>query len=312
MTFSIIIPVYNVENYLRVCLDSVLNQSFTDWEAICVNDGSTDGSAAILEDYAKQDSRFTVIAQANGGLSAARNTGLDAAQGDYVLFLDSDDWLESDALRILSESISDEDLLCFTGRRYFEKNGEFEIADHLVPASYASGWEYYSRNALNHRNFAFVCVVLRCYRRSYLLDHGLRFKTGIYHEDNLFTPLACYYAGKVKVIPDVLYDYRVRESSIMTSRSLKHWEDVLRIANELAGFFIPKEGLEKKTVYQALTHHYQMAFANVTPAEDKSLLPLINWPYYKAVSRTKPRHRVLYLALRISPRLFRAIIKQPV
>lgn len=310
MRFSIIIPVYNVENYLRVCLDSVLNQSFTDWEAICVNDGSTDGSASILDTYARQDSRFTVIAQANGGLSAARNTGLDAAQGDYILFLDSDDWLEPDSLKIISESISDEDLFCFNGRRYFEKNGEFELEDHLAPASYTSGWEYYSCNALNHRYFAFVCVVLRCYRRSYLLDHELRFKTGIFHEDNLFTPLACYYAGKVKVIPDVLYDYRVRESSIMTSRSLKHWEDIIRIANELAGFFIPKEGLEKKTVYQALTHHYQMAFANVPPAEDKSLLPLINWPYYKAVSRTKPRHRVLYLALRISPRLFRAVIKQ--
>ena len=311
MLVSIIIPVYNVGKYLRVCLDSVLNQSFTDWEAICVNDGSTDGSASILEEYAKLDGRFTVIAQANGGLSAARNTGLDAAQGDYILFLDSDDWLEPDALRILSESITDEDLLCFNGRKYFEKSSEFEVADHFEPADYTKGWEYYSRNALNHRNFAFVCVVLRCYRRSFLLDHGLRFKTGIYHEDNLFTPLACYYAGMVKVIPDVLYDYRVRESSIMTSRSLKHWEDIIRIANELAGFFIPKEGLEKKTVYQALTHHYQMAFANVTPAEDKSLLPLVNWSYYKAVSRTKPRHRVLYLALRISPRLFRAIIKQP-
>ena len=84
---TIVIPVYNVELYLRECLDSVLNQTFTDWEAICVNDGSVDGSTAILEEYAAKDYRLKVVTQANAGLSAARNTGLRRAQGDYVLFL---------------------------------------------------------------------------------------------------------------------------------------------------------------------------------------------------------------------------------
>ena len=158
MTFSVLIPVYNVENYLRVCLDSLLSQSFTDWEAICVNDGSSDGSAAILKDYASKDSRFSVITQANGGLSAARNTGLDAAKGDFILFLDSDDWLEPNALKILSENLQEEDLLCFNGRRFFEESGQFEEADQLHPEVFETGWDYYSRNALCHRNFAFVCV----------------------------------------------------------------------------------------------------------------------------------------------------------
>ena len=309
MLFSIIIPVYNVEKYLRDCLDSVLNQSFTDWEAVCVNDGSNDGSAAILAEYASKDGRIITITQANGGLSTARNAGLETAKGDYVLFLDSDDWLEPDAVQDIAKNLQDEDLLCFNGKRFIEETGQFEEADHLQPEVFSSGWEYYSRNALCHRTFAFVCVVLRCYRRSFLLNHSLRFKTGIYHEDNLFTPLACYYAGKTSVISDILYDYRVRQSSIMTSRSLKHWKDIIGIANELSGFFIPKEGIEKKTVYQALTHHYQVAFASATPAEDKELLPLVNWRYYKTVSQTKPRHKLLYSALRISPRLFRAFLK---
>ena len=142
MLFSIIIPVYNVENYLRDCLDSMLNQSFADWEAICVNDGSTDGSSTILDDLASKDSRVTVISQPNGGLSAARNTGLKAAQGDFVLFLDSDDWLEPDALKILSDNLKDEDLLCFNGRRYLEESKRYENADHLVSEVYASGWDY--------------------------------------------------------------------------------------------------------------------------------------------------------------------------
>lgn len=310
MMFSLIIPVYNVEKYLRECLESVLCQTYGDWEAICINDGSTDGSATILEEYAAKDSRFKVISQANGGLSAARNSGLEAASGDYVLFLDSDDYLGKDALRIIADNLSDEDLLCFSGRRFFEESGKYEKADVLPQESFETGWEYYSKHALDKRNFAFVCVVLRCYRRAYLLENRLRFKPGIYHEDNMFTPLACYYAKKVKIIPDVLYDYRVRGSSIMTTRSLKHKEDILTIANSLAAFFVPQAGIEKTTVYKALTHHYQSVFIDkVSRKEERHLLSMVDWKLYKTVSRTKARHRVQYLALRISPSLFRLIAK---
>ena len=90
---SIIIPVYNVEKYLRRCLDSVLGQTFPDWEAICVNDGSPDGSRAIVEEYAKADPRFILYDKPNGGLSDARNFGLSKAGGEYVVFLDSDDFI---------------------------------------------------------------------------------------------------------------------------------------------------------------------------------------------------------------------------
>ena len=88
---SIIIPVYNVEKYLRRCLDSVLNQTFQDWQAICVNDGSPDNSAVILDEYAKRDSRFVVVHKENGGSSDARNAGMKHATGDYIMYLDSDD-----------------------------------------------------------------------------------------------------------------------------------------------------------------------------------------------------------------------------
>ena len=100
--FSIIIPVYNVAQYLRECLDSVLAQTFGDWEAICVDDGSTDGSAAILDEYAAKDARFRVIHQENAGVSAARNAALDAAKGEFFLFLDGDDLLRNDALEMFA------------------------------------------------------------------------------------------------------------------------------------------------------------------------------------------------------------------
>ena len=98
---SIIIPVYNVEKYLRRCLDSVLNQTFQDWQAICVNDGSPDNSATILEEYAQRDSRFVVVTKKNGGSSDARNVGVKRAQGEYILFVDSDDFIHPQTLELM-------------------------------------------------------------------------------------------------------------------------------------------------------------------------------------------------------------------
>lgn len=299
MKFSVIIPVYNVEAYLQACLGSVLNQTFEDWEAICVNDGSTDNSAAILEEYGHKDSRFKIFSQSNGGLSAARNTGLKAAAGDYVLFLDSDDWLEGNALEIVSKSLADEDMLCFSGRRFFEKESRYHEADQLHPRSYITGMDYYNENALSNRDFAFVCVVLRAYKRGFLLSHELWFKEGIFHEDNLFTPLACYYAKRVKVIDVCLYDYRVRANSITTTGNVKRLRDLLETANTLAAFFISKDGFDKTTVYRAITHHYQVVFAKAQGEERKGLKNLCDWHSYHKVSRTKLRHRMNYWKNRI-------------
>ena len=300
MRFSVVIPVYNVEHFLRDCLESVLNQSFADWEAVCVNDGSTDGSAAILEEYTEKDSRFKVLSQPNGGLSAARNAGLKVAQGEYVIFLDSDDWLEPHALQTLSNNLDGEDMLCFSGRRFFEETGEFRPADQLTGKVYMSGMAYYNENALSHRDFAFVCVVLRAYKRSFLVNNRLGFKVGVYHEDNLFTPKACCCAGKVRQIADCLYDYRVRANSIMTTTDVKRLRDLLGIANELAGFFIAQSGFDKTVVYRAITHHYQVAFVNVSKKDRKELKRLCDWKLYHKVSRTKLRHRVNYWKYRLA------------
>lgn len=310
MKFSIIIPVYNVAQYLPKCLDSVLAQTCADFEAVCVNDGSTDNSLEILEEYQKKDSRIKVVSQQNGGLSVARNTGLSHAHGDYVFFLDSDDWIELDALKILSENLSGEDMVCFGGRRYLEEKGTYEEPDKMEYESDLTGWEYYSRHALESRKFAFVCVVLRLYRRQFLLENGLKFTEGIYHEDNMFTPVACYYANKVKLIPDCLYDYRVRGNSIMTTRSIKHNKDILFIANTLSEFFVTKTDIDKTIVYRSLTQHYQAVFQNTKPEDDKALLSYVDWKLYKTVSRTKLRHRVLYSAMRISPKVFRWVLRK--
>lgn len=301
MKFSIVVPVYNVEAYLDNCLASLQAQDFADFEVICVNDGSTDRSREILSAWASKMPQIRLIDRENGGLSAARNTGLAAATGDYVVFVDSDDWVESSMLSRLAEETRDEDMLCFACRK-----SDSGATDTLLPEQ-SDGWSYYSRHALEHREVPFVCVWQRCYRREFLMDNNLRFREGVLHEDNEFTPRACLYAKSIKVIPNVLYNYRVRPGSIMTTRGLRSKESLITIGNELSELFSNENGIDKPIVYQALTQCYQMAFVNNTHEEDQYLLPLVNWQCYRRVSRTKTRHRLQYLALRISPTLFRFI-----
>lgn len=294
MRFSVIIPVYNVEPYLRDCLDSMLNQTCSDWEAVCVNDGSTDGSAAILEEYANKDHRFRMVTQANGGLSSARNSGVDVSIGEYLLFLDSDDWLESNALETIGKALEGEDLLCFSGRRFMESTKTYNAPDDLAEKTYGSGMDYYNENALAHRDFAFVCVVLRAYRRDFLVNNGLRFKEGIYHEDNLFTPMVCSQAKSVRVINACLYDYRIRANSITDGNQEKRNSDMMFIANELALFFTAKLGFDKTVVYRAITHHYQRVFFETPQDKRREMKSKCNWRLYRTVSRTKLRHKYNY------------------
>ena len=213
---SIVIPMYNVEKYIGDCLESILHQSFTDYEIIVVDDGSTDGSAEITGSILREVVPHRFIKQPNAGLSAARNTGLKAANGEYVFFLDSDDWLEKDALERLAKHIHGEDLICFSGRKWYQDTQMYEVADELQSVTYPTGWEYYNENALQSRRFPFVCAVLRLYRRKFLMEKKLYFTEGIYHEDNMFTPYVCLYAQATKVVNERLYAYRIPGGSITT------------------------------------------------------------------------------------------------
>jgi len=307
MFFSIIIPVYNVEQYLQDCLTSVVAQTNSDCEVICVNDGSTDGSLTILKEFQNRYNQITVITQQNKGLSGARNAGILAAKGDYLFFLDSDDWIEPNALKILAQKQRGEDLVCFNGRRLFE-DGRTEEPDGGIEESQLKGWEYYCKYALVRRKFHFVCSVLRLYRREYLLENNLLFEEGIYHEDNLFTPLACYYAQTVKVIPDCLYIYRIRKGSITQSANVQRLYDMIRVANKLSTFFIPITDIDKTQLYREIAGEY---FGTFMPEKlklygnrDASIKKLINWKSFKEVS-TYPRHRRIYVLLSLSPHLFR-------
>jgi hypothetical protein len=160
--------------------------------------------------------------------------------------------------------------------------------------------DYYNENALLTRDFAFVCVVLRVYKREFLIQNNLFFANDNSYEDNLWVPIMLYHAHTLNVIPDSLYIYRFREGSKMHNDSLARKKDLLEVANHLARFFIPTRGFVKTVLYRSLTHHYQVVFVNAGKVERKELKNLCDWSLYKTVSRTKLRHRINYLRNRLS------------
>ena len=219
---SVIIPVYNTEKYLRECLDSVVNQTLKDIEIICVDDGSTDGSLTILEKHREKDPRITVFTQPNSGQSAARNTGMRYARGEYIYFIDSDDLIELNTLEKAARVASDNDLDIIT----FEQGTFYETEQlkQLLPVRYKhmseatgiiSGVQY--MKALRDQGIFAVSVCIALWRRDFLKEHGIIFKEGIIHEDNLFQFQAFMAAERVMRITETLYYRRVRADSTMTS-----------------------------------------------------------------------------------------------
>ena len=301
--FSIIVPVYNVEAYLDRCLESVCHQDFEDYEIICIDDGSTDHCGAMLDERAVNDSRIMVIHQLNGGLSAARNVGTAKASGEWLLYVDSDDHINRRSLSILYSYIQNYtgqkplDMICFGGSRgYCTENATKEV-DSM------SGWEYFQSYSPVEARIPFMGVVQRLYRKKYMVENNITFREGIYHEDVLFTPIACYYAKNILIVPDILYYIETREGSITTTRGLKHYLDTITCANELADFFIPKTDIEKEVIYQRITYYYKIEFTNCTRQESPLLRKSINWRSLKKVSTTNLRNRLQYLLLRIDPRM---------
>ena len=222
---SVIIPVYNVEKYLRECLDSIVNQTLREIEIICVDDGSTDGSPEILREYGEKDCRITIISQENRGISSARNHGADIASGEYFYFMDGDDILERDALSRLYQ-LSEEkslDVLYFDGKSFFETEELKEIKKNYI--TYYARKGDYSR-VMTGPQMLHEMIAMDEYRSSLCLQfissvhyrqENLRFEEGIIGEDNIFTFQCIMPAHRVYHMKEAFFHRRVRGNSVMTS-----------------------------------------------------------------------------------------------
>ena len=266
---SIIIPVYNIKDYVADCIESVISQDYRNLQIIIVDDGSSDGSEDICDEYALKDDRIVVIHKTNEGLSSARNAGINVADGEYIYFLDGDDSLTPDAISILVNEIekgvydavmfeavkSDEDSIG-TEQGYFEKNNDY-TAIHDGKKLFAE---------LKQNNEYTCCPVLFFIRRASL---SIQFED-IIHEDELFTPEFLYSIKNISYIPKQLYIRRIRPDSITTKKKssvnflcmrkviyklhdvknidgplVKHICDLYRTVDRMYSRFTPEE---KKTV----------------------------------------------------------------
>ena len=223
---SVIVPVYNVEKYLRECLDSITAQNYDNYEVICVNDGSTDKSLEILDEYALKYEYIRVVSKDNGGLSSARNCGIEKATGDYLYFLDSDDMLADE--NVLSDMAyyvqkDDLDILYMDGRSFYEseelnkKSPGYEkaytsVCDYGI---YETGLELFAVFAKHHDFRVQACM--QCIKKEFIDRYSLRYLEGIIYEDNLFFFKSIISADKVRHIKRVVMHRRVREGSIMQS-----------------------------------------------------------------------------------------------
>ena len=223
---SVVVPVYNMEKYLRDCLDSILGQTMRDMEILCVNDGSTDASQTVLEEYAARDDRIRIIRQENMGLSAARNTGARNAGGKYLYFMDSDDILEREALATLYERAERDDLtIVYFDAVSFADGGmdeaqiehyrDYYIRSHPYDGAY-SGAALMAAMSENGEYRSSAC--LQMVRRRFFLDHELWFIPGIIHEDNAFTFRSMVEAERVGYVGSAFFHRRVRPRSIMSSQ----------------------------------------------------------------------------------------------
>lgn len=300
MKLSIIIPAYNAEAYLPQCLDSILAQEHQGCEVIVVDDGSTDGTAALLERYPD----VKVVHQENHGMSTARNRGLDEARGEYILFVDSDDLLTDGALATLVAEFGGEDIIAFNARKLHDATGEQTYRPTIREPETTDGWTYFCRHRLEAMDIHFVCIWQRAYRRQFLIDNNLRFADGLRRaEDDLFTTQAMLRAKSVRTITDCLYTYRVRQGSITRSANPSLEADSLRVHRMLEELFLPMEKKDKRALYQVLASNY------ITRLAKGDTLSPDEWHRFRQECVT-PRHRRLYRLTRLHPTLLRIYLNR--
>ena len=299
---SVVIPVYNVEEYLAECLDSVLNQSIRDIEVICVNDGSTDGSLKLVLEYADRDDRITVFDQENAGLSAARNAGTDLSRGEYLYFLDSDDYLVPGTFEKLLTVAREQntDILYFGAESFFE-DGELEqkhnnyvnFYQRRPTFSHPVSGDIFLLDQLQKWLFR-SSVPLQFIRREFLMESGIRFRSGILHEDELFSCLLAAKSRRSLCVSDSFYMRRVRANSIMTAEyTARKFSGFFMVATTLMSSAVTDTGLSQ-TARDAVSFHANKILQDAKntyrklPQSEKDkimdLLPPEFQPFYREMS----------------------------
>ena len=274
MFFSVIIPVYNVERYLRECVDSILSQTFDSYEIILVDDGSSDGSSAICDLYAETDNRVKVIHKANGGQSSARNAGTEIAQGTYIIYIDSDDFImDCDFLQKVAKAAEGKDIVFFKHKKFFDKTKEFAEYTYSF-AGISNEEDAYTDKLMEmiRRDAFFGMPWNKCIRRSVIMQEHIHFEEGLTGEDMDWIYSVILASKSLTVIDEPFIAYRQRENSITSSIKIKNLNDYVFILEkwyEKANTDDCAEQ-EKKIMLASLAKYYSNLLIMYTRVKDKN------------------------------------------
>lgn len=304
---SIVVPIYKVEKELDRCVQSIMHQTYRNIEIILVDDGSPDKCPAMCDEYAKKDERIVVIHKKNGGLSDARNAGLRIAKGDYVMYVDSDDYIESDACEKLIEHITDDiDLVVGACKEINGSSIKFQRHTNLEEGKVYEAQEYVTRSIKKGEWYA--PAWLNLYRRLFLMEHDLFYKEGYIFEDMEMLPRLFLANPKVTYVDYPFYYYIIRENSIMTSANTKKKIDLLiSIYSEWYKLMSTVSDQEyRDTLYGVLAKHY------LASAREQDIrgwrVEGVNFPFaWKYALNGKERMKALLF--HVAPSLFSTIAR---
>jgi glycosyltransferase involved in cell wall biosynthesis len=293
---SVIVPVYNVQDYLKQCLDSILCQTFSNIEIICVNDGSTDKSRKILEEYKQKDSRIIIIDKKNGGLSSARNAGMKVARGEFYSFIDSDDWIENTMLEKLYENITtlNTDISICAVHQFDETNKKNDDCNPYYTLGYFD--ESFDNKVFSYKDtkpfIMDVCVMAwnKLYRKSLIDKCNAQFPNGLIFEDGPFFFSIFFKTNRVSIVRDFLYYYRINRKNSIIQKAGKKFLNVIDVAeimyskikdlddyNEIQYTFFRKKVEDFIYRFEHLNQKYKKAFAKKLKEEsslvDEKLFP---------------------------------------
>ena len=304
---SIIIPVYNVEIYIDKCLRSCIDQDIplSNYEIIVVNDGTKDNSLLIVTSIAEEYSNIIIVSQENEGLGSARNKGLSLAKGEFVWFVDSDDWILSNCLRKITDLASKPQLDGVIICAATIENGIPRIRHDYSKLNKTT----YSGIELLKTSYWEPCVPFTVYRRKFLHENNLKFVEGILHEDLEFSPRSYYFAKQIGILTDICYFVNLTPNSITRSVNHKKAFDYIKVAGNIARF---SQSVSPESVYlydnlislilnNSLHYSYEM---------NKDTIRNLNAVIYRNKALFKHLRRSTYLKYRMEAILFITFKKQ--
>lgn len=302
---SIVLPVYQVEKYIADCLQSILQIKSISYEIIIVDDGSTDKSIEIAKSILAGKNNVKFLSQSNQGLSAARNTGLKAASGEYIWFVDSDDMIDSHGIELVLTKDTDTDIIINNFTKVKTQSSQVYTSTLSTNNIYTGAEcleKYYLRQIL-------TVVWRNLYRREFLLENNLLFFEGILYEDVEWSPRTIFKAKSIKYTNINTYYYRTRSNSIVNSKfTSKHYNSIIEVANSLSTF-IHKEELDTtqiKVVQDSISYFLLMAAVNNNSTNNNAILK------FNSLNNISLKYRIIKLLLKISPMITTKIVQHKI